>query len=69
MKEVIKKKEEKTQSQSLIVIDKFSNSHKVIGHKLLLPPDSRRVLAIFKPTCDFMEKMENIVSISKGYKK
>jgi len=66
LKEVIKKKEENTHSQSLIVIDKYSNSHKVIGHKLLLPPDSRRVLAIFKPTCDFMEKMENIVSISKG---
>ncbi|OUM68032.1 hypothetical protein PIROE2DRAFT_4315 [Piromyces sp. E2] len=61
-----KKKEENTHSQSLIVIDKYSNSHKVIGHKLLLPPDSRRVLAIFKPTCEFMEKMENIVSISKG---
>ncbi|ORX76849.1 hypothetical protein BCR32DRAFT_69784 [Anaeromyces robustus] len=66
LKEVIKKKEENTHTQSLIVIDKYSNSHKVIGHKLLLPPDSRRVLAIFKPTCDFMEKMENIVSISKG---
>jgi len=66
LKEVIKKKEENAHSQSLIVIDKYSNSHKVIGHKLLLPPDSRRVLAIFKPTCDFMEKMENIVSISKG---
>jgi len=65
LKDVIKRKEH-NHTQSLIVIDKYSNSHKVIGHKLLLPPDSRRVLAIFKPTCDFMEKMENIVSISKG---